>query len=136
MTCRTSYAKAFCSSEKARVSLGAIAIAISLFIACSHLSAQSATGESAGDAQNGKQLYTAYGCYECHGSVGQGGTGPRIAPATTSLQSLLRYVRQPTGQMPPYTTKVATDHELADICAYLKSLPSPPAASSIRLLNQ
>jgi mono/diheme cytochrome c family protein len=89
-----------------------------------------------GNAENGKKLFTAYGCYECHGTVGQGGTGPRIAPATISLSTLLRYVRQPSGQMPPYTAKVATDQELVDILEYLKSIPPPAPVASVRLLNQ
>lgn len=89
-----------------------------------------------GDAKNGKKLFKSYGCYECHGTVGQGGTGPRIAPATISLSALLSYVRQPSGQMPPYTAKVATDRELTDIFEYLKSIPPPASATSIRLLNQ
>ena len=39
----------------------------------------------AGDAAKGKVLFMKNGCYECHGTVGQGGTGPRIAPRTASL---------------------------------------------------
>ncbi len=35
-----------------------------------------------GDAANGYKLFMADGCYQCHGTVGQGsrGTGPRLAP--------------------------------------------------------
>jgi hypothetical protein len=36
--------------------------------------------------------------------------------------------------MPPYTSKVVSDAELADIYAYLQSIPTPPPASSIPLL--
>ena len=46
------------------------------------------------------------------------------------------YIRHPTGQMPPYTSKVISDSELADIYAYLKSQPTPPSGKSIPLLNQ
>jgi ubiquinol-cytochrome c reductase cytochrome c subunit len=46
-----------------------------------------------------------------------------------------KYVRQPTNQMPPYTTKVVTDAELADIYAFLQSLPQPPAVDGIPLLK-
>jgi mono/diheme cytochrome c family protein len=100
-------------------------------------SASASTAPRTGDAAKGKQLFTADGCYECHGYEGVGaGTGPRIGPPPISLPSFLRYVRTPTGNMPPYTTKVISDQELADIYAYLKSLPPPPAASSIPLLNQ
>jgi cytochrome c1 len=38
--------------------------------------------------------------------------------------------------MPPYTEKVVSGQEFADIYAFLKSLPEPPKAKSIPLLNQ
>lgn len=100
-------------------------------------SANSSAVPTNGDAAKGKRLFTADGCYECHGYEGIGAsTGPRIGPPPISLPSFLRYVRAPSGNMPPYTTKIISDQDLADIYAYLKSLPPPPAASSIPLLNQ
>ena len=91
----------------------------------------------AGNAENGKRLFTKDGCYECHGLQGQGAqaTGPRLGPDPVSFQVLSRYIRKPTGEMPPYTEKVLPDKELADIYAFLKSLPRPPAVTSIPLLN-
>ena len=86
----------------------------------------------AGDAGNGQALYLKNGCYECHGTVGQGGTGPRIAPRTSSLA----YVRKPAGQMPPYTPKVMPDADLADVLAYLMTITAPPPAKSLAPLNQ
>jgi ubiquinol-cytochrome c reductase cytochrome c subunit len=85
----------------------------------------------AGDATKGKALFMKNGCYECHGTVGQGGTGPRIAPRTASIA----YIRKPAAQMPPYTAKVMSDADLADVLAYLMTIPAPPAAKSIALLN-
>ncbi|HEY6443866.1 MAG TPA: c-type cytochrome [Candidatus Acidoferrales bacterium] len=90
-----------------------------------------------GNAANGKKLFLAYGCYQCHGYQGQGAsTGPRIGPPPLSLAFLISYVRHPSGQMPPYTEKVVPDQDLTDIFAYLKSMPAPARASSIPLLNQ
>lgn len=91
----------------------------------------------AGSAQKGKQLFQSYGCYQCHGREAQGGagTGPRLAPKPIAFAALSRYVRQPTGQMPPYTSKVVSDQDLADIYAFLASQPTPPAAKSIPILN-
>lgn len=92
---------------------------------------------AAGDAANGKKLFAAYGCYECHDRQGQGAsTAPRIGPPRISLAAVLRYVRQPTGQMPPYTAKVVSDQDLADIYSYLSSIPPPIPAANIPLLNQ
>lgn len=89
------------------------------------------------DAGNGRRLFTKYGCYECHGTQGQGTTaGARLAPNPIALAALIAYVRRPAGQMPPYTAKVVSDAELADIRAYLASIPDPPPAKNIPLLNQ
>jgi mono/diheme cytochrome c family protein len=97
-----------------------------------------AAGESLkGNPDNGKRLFLAYGCYQCHGYHGAGAAiAPRIGPPPISFAALLRYVRAPTGQMPPYTAKVASDQDFADIYAYLKTFPPPAPASSIPLLNQ
>jgi len=45
-----------------------------------------------------------------------------------------KYVRRPLDQMPPYTSKVVSDQELADIYAYLTSISAAPAASTIPIL--
>lgn len=97
----------------------------------------SSADELKGNADNGKRLFAAYGCYECHGRQGAGAsTGPRIGPPAISLVAVLRYVRAPTGQMPPYTSKVVSDQDLGDIYAFLKSFPPPQPVTNILLLNQ
>jgi mono/diheme cytochrome c family protein len=89
-----------------------------------------------GDVQNGKRLFVKDGCYECHGYAGQGGAGARLAPKVMATPNFIKYVRHPAGAMPPYTSKVASDAELADIRAYLATMPEPPALKSIPMLNQ
>jgi mono/diheme cytochrome c family protein len=91
----------------------------------------------AGNAQNGRKLFAADGCYQCHGYEAQGATptGPRLGPRPIAFAQLSKYVRQPTGQMPPYTSKVVPDAALADIYAFLQSLPLPPAVDSIPALR-
>ena len=88
-----------------------------------------------GSAQNGKKIFESYGCYQCHGHAGQGGAGARIAPRPIPFAAFSRYVRQPAGEMPPYTAKVVSEQELTDIYAFLQSIPQPPAATNIALLN-
>jgi ubiquinol-cytochrome c reductase cytochrome c subunit len=92
---------------------------------------------SSGNAKNGKQIYMSYGCFECHGREGQGSvlSGPRVGPHPTPFSAFVKYIRQPKGQMPPYTEKVVSDAELADIYAFLQSLPQPPDPKSIPLLS-
>ena len=91
----------------------------------------------AGNAENGKRLFAKDGCYQCHGREGQGSvmTGPRIAPDPPAYDFILRYIRKPTGEMPPYTAKVVSDQELADIYAFLQSRPRPSTAKANALLK-
>ena len=101
------------------------------------LSLQSQTTSKPGDVQNGKKLFTQYGCYQCHGYLGQGGgAGAKLAPRPLPLAGLIAYVRKPSGVMPPVTAKVVSDQDLADIHAYLTSIPAAPDAKTIPLLNQ
>ncbi len=93
----------------------------------------------AGNAQNGKKIFVSDGCYECHGREGQGATqtgAARIGPPQLSYEFFLRYVRQPANQMPPYTSKAVPDQDLADIYAFLKTIPLPPKGKDIPLLNK
>jgi ubiquinol-cytochrome c reductase cytochrome c subunit len=92
-----------------------------------------------GNAQAGKQLFVSDGCYECHGYVGQGGSasaGVRIGPPPISLAAVIAYIRQPSGGMPRYAKAVVSDQDVADIYAYLKTIPVPVPAKDIPLLNQ
>jgi mono/diheme cytochrome c family protein len=96
-----------------------------------------ALAQSGGNAENGKTLFLRDGCWECHGYAGQGSRdGARIADTALSAAQLTRYVRRPAGAMPAYIDKVITDAELADIWAYLKSMPAPKPAREIPLLNE
>ena len=90
----------------------------------------------AGNADKGKQLFANYGCYQCHGREAQGGAaGPRIGPNPIPFAAVLKYVRQPGGQMPPFTEKVVSDADLADIYAFLQSRTQPKPVKDIPLLN-
>ena len=89
----------------------------------------------AGNAEAGKKLFVSYGCYQCHGYEAQGSsaTGPRLGPRPIAFAAFSRYVRQPTGQMPPYTAKVVSDADLTNIYAFVSSRLAP--AVNIPLLK-
>ena len=88
-----------------------------------------------GDAENGEKLYNTIGCWQCHGYSGQGGAGSRIAPDPIPFPAFSAYVRKPGGAMPPYSPKVVSDSDLADIYAFLLTIPQPPDPDSIPLLR-
>jgi mono/diheme cytochrome c family protein len=83
----------------------------------------------AGDAANGKRLYLAVGCYECHGRDGQGGafTGPAPVLAQTALpfDAFKSQLRDPSNDMPPYVETVLAEKDVADIYAFLHTLSGP-----------
>ena len=101
------------------------------------LAAATLAAQSGGNAENGKKQFVKLGCYTCHGYQGQGGgAGAKLAPNPLAAAALIAYVRHPAGSMPPFTKKVVSDEVLTDIQAYLASVPAPPTAKDIPLLNQ
>jgi mono/diheme cytochrome c family protein len=93
-------------------------------------------GSPAGNAETGRDLYRKVGCYQCHGLEGQGaaGTAPRLAPNPLPFPRFSAYVRAPTATMPPYRVVVLADQAMADIYAFLRTIPPPPPVGKIPLL--
>jgi ubiquinol-cytochrome c reductase cytochrome c subunit len=96
-----------------------------------------AAAAPSGDAARGKAAFMSFGCYECHGTVGQGnyGAGARIAPHPVAFTRVQAYVRKPTGDMPSFSATILPDKTLADIYAYLSSIPAGKPGSAQPLLN-
>ena len=92
-----------------------------------------------GDAANGKKVYLADGCYQCHGRVGQGGlmTGPApvLAQIKMPYAAFQRQLRSPINDMPPYPQTLLSEKEAADIYAFLQSLPGRRPVKDIPMLN-
>jgi mono/diheme cytochrome c family protein len=83
----------------------------------------------------GAALYKKNGCYECHVNDAQGGPqGPRLGPNPIPFPRFVAYVRNPTGDMPPFTAKVISDQDLASIYAFLQARPTPPPVKDVPLL--
>ena len=114
-----------------------------LLLAHSEAAAQSAgatrqtAGTPAGNAERGKTIYRRDGCWECHGFDGQsgGGTGPKLGPPPMPFAAFTNQLRSPRNQMPPYTSKVLSDTDVADIYAFVQTLPQPPKVDTIPLLR-
>ena len=110
----------------------AVLCASALAVARAHVGRQ-------GDAANGKQIYLRDACFTCHGRSGQGGVyrGPAPILARTALpfDGFRELLRDPPGDMPAYSEAVLSDKDVADIYAFLDSLPGPRSPKDIRVLN-
>jgi mono/diheme cytochrome c family protein len=93
-----------------------------------------------GDAANGKRLYLADGCYQCHGRAGQGGAmnyqTPALAQLELPVESFVAFLRAAPNDMPAYSANVLSDKDAADIHAFLRSLPGRKPTKDFPLLNQ
>ncbi len=96
-------------------------------------------GDLTGDSENGAELFKTYTCYGCHGYTGETGLAPRLNPMFRTQEGFIAYLRNPSNprRMPPYQQDEATDQNLADIYAYILSLPSgSPDAENIPILDE
>lgn len=109
-------------------------LALVFLAAAGWVGVPSQAAPAAGNVERGRDVYLRYSCYACHGYAGHGGGAVRLVPARLSLPAFSAFVRNPAS-MPPYTVKVLSDAQLADVWAYVKSLPESPPAKSIPLLN-
>jgi mono/diheme cytochrome c family protein len=113
-----------------------LAFTLLLALSAAHEASAQAPGEPRGDAASGAKLFVDRACWQCHGLAAQGGgiAGPRLAGRVQVWAAFSAYVRRPTEEMIPFTAKVLADEELADIFAWLRSLPPPPAVESLPVL--
>lgn len=117
---------------------------LSLVLFASALSASTAEQVQTvppGNAARGKAAFMNAGCYTCHGTVGQGGAGARLAPKPRAQAAFMAYVRSGrrgwsvAGGMPAYPASLLSDEMLTDIYAYLTSIPAPRPAAENPLLK-
>jgi mono/diheme cytochrome c family protein len=92
-----------------------------------------------GDAANGKRIFLADGCFTCHGRSGQGGAynGPAPILAHTQLpfDGFKGQIRNPADDMPAFSDAVLSDKDIADIYAFVQTLPGATSAKNIAILN-
>jgi mono/diheme cytochrome c family protein len=98
-----------------------------------------AQNEPHGDAENGKRIYLAVGCFTCHGRSGQGGAlngpAPILASTVLAFDGFKGQIRDPSNDMPAYSDAVLSDKDVADIYAFVKSLPGARPPKDIPILN-
>jgi len=84
-----------------------------------------AGAQSTGDPVHGKEAWAQHNCKSCHGANGEGKyAGPRAGDGKTAAD-WLKQVRQPRAKMPAYRPDQATDQQIADMWAYMQTLPKP-----------
>ena len=85
-------------------------------------------------AEDDAHPFVSYGCYQCHGYLGQGsGAGKRLSP-DMPYEAFERIVRFPYGDMPAYPAELLSDEDLREIYSYVRNLPPPPSLEDIPLL--
>ena len=88
----------------------------------------------ASSIEKGRLGFVKVGCAQCHGREAQGSptTGPRLGPNGLPYAAFARYVRTPRLQMPPYTEKILSDADLADLYAFVQSRPKPATPPALQ----
>jgi len=94
----------------------------------------------AASAEKGKAAFMKYGCWQCHGTQGQGSVatsgGRVLAPDPLPYDHFSALVRSSKNGMPPYSATILPNDDLADIYAYLSSIPKSKDHMTIPLLSQ
>jgi hypothetical protein len=68
---------------------------------------------------------------------GQGGfAGKTLAPDPIAVEAFTAFVRSSDRTMPPYSETILSNDDLADIYAYLQSIPKAVDYEKIPLLSQ
>ena len=115
-----------------------IALAAALLSTCVLTGAQ-AQDAPPGDAANGKRLYLTDGCFTCHGRSGQGGAynspAPILAKTALPFDGFKGQIRNPVNDMPAFSDALLSDKDIADIFAFVQSLPGRGSAKDIAILN-
>lgn len=83
-----------------------------------------------------RNLYVAYGCFQCHGFEGQGGAALRIAPSAYPFEAFAQLVRRPSNEMPAYDPRELSDTDLRAIYRYVRSISEPPPLEDLSLLRR
>ena len=111
--------------------LNVVSAALFAAVLCSGGNGGAARAQDApsGDAAEGKRLYLAVGCFACHGRSGQGGAmngpAPILAKTAMPFEGFKGQLREPVSDMPAYSETVMSDKQIADIYAFLQTLPGP-----------
>lgn len=113
-----------------------MSLRIALIVAACAFGSGAALGAS---AENGRKAFVTHGCWQCHGFEGQGSlitsNGAVLSNTELPYEAFEAFVRSTNRTMPPYREAILPGADLADIYAFLQSVPKPKDVSSIPLLK-
>jgi mono/diheme cytochrome c family protein len=93
----------------------------------------------AGDVGKGKRIFLADGCFTCHGRSGQGGAyngpAPILAHTMLPFDGFKGQIRNPANDMPAFSDAVLSDQDIADIYAFVQTLPGAGSAKDHPILS-
>jgi mono/diheme cytochrome c family protein len=110
-----------------------LSVAIALSVCVLGNAAQAASPE------NGRKAFVTHGCWQCHGFEGQGSAvtsnGAVLSNTELPFEAFEGFVRGTNRAMPPYREAILSSADLADIYAFLHSVPKPKDPNTIPLLK-
>jgi len=118
----------------ALTALAAVAVGVAALVA-----ARAQEAAPKGDVASGKRLYLEDRCFTCHGRSGQGGAyntpAPILAHTALPFEGFKGQIRDPINDMPAFPPAILSDKDIADIYAFVQSLPGPSSPKDIPILN-
>jgi mono/diheme cytochrome c family protein len=107
-----------------------------LIIVALALTTQSSASAAEPSVERGRTLYMSVGCVHCHGTMGQGSNaGLKLAPDPLPAEAIAQFIRATNTQMPAYSADVLSDDAVADIAAFLATIPVSKSADQIPALK-
>jgi mono/diheme cytochrome c family protein len=122
-----------------RNKLIAVAFGVAALCAGALVAARAQDAPPSGDAAKGKKIFLTIGCFTCHGRSGQGGAyngpAPILAHTMLPFDGFKGQIRNPSNDMPAFSNAVLSDQDVADIYAFVESLPGAGSAKDHPILN-
>jgi mono/diheme cytochrome c family protein len=116
------------------VAFGVAALCVGVFAA-----ARAQDAAPSGDVAKGKKIFLTIGCFTCHGRSGQGGAyngpAPILAHTMLPFDGFKGQIRNPANDMPAFSNAVLSDQDVADIYAFVESLPGAGSVKDHPILN-
>jgi mono/diheme cytochrome c family protein len=116
------------------VAFGVAALCVGAFAA-----ARAQDAAPSGDVAKGKKIFLTIGCFTCHGRSGQGGAyngpAPILAHTMLPFDGFKGQIRNPANDMPAFSNAVLSDQDVADIYAFVESLPGAGSVKDHPILN-